>query len=116
VFRGTAIDPAVGAGRIDEIVRWRREHQPGGQNAGSVFVNPPDDSAGRIIDACGLKGLRVGRAVVSEKHANFFVAEPGARADDVAALVREVQRRVEDATAVRLVPELRMVGFREAGP
>ncbi len=97
--------------RIAEIVRWRREHQPGGSNAGSVFRNPPGDSAGRLIDVTGCKGLRVGAAVVSLKHANFFQAEPGATATDVHALVGEVQARVAAATGVRLVPELRMVGF-----
>ncbi len=96
---------------LAEIVRWRREHQPGGSNAGSVFSNPPGDSAGRMIDAAGCKGLRVGGAVVSPKHANFFQAEAGATADDVRRLVLEVQRRVLDATGVQLVPELRMVGF-----
>ena len=110
-FAGRRDDPEACGRRIDEIVKWRREHQPGGQNAGSVFTNPPGDSAGRLIDACGLKGLRVGGVVVSEKHANFFVAEPGARADDVVALVKLVQRRVADATGVRLVPELQLVGF-----
>jgi len=97
--------------RIAEVVRWRREHQPGGANAGSVFANPPGDSAGRIIDAAGLKGLRVGAAVVSAKHANFFQAEAGATADDVHRLVLEVQSRVHDATGVLLRPELRLVGF-----
>jgi UDP-N-acetylmuramate dehydrogenase len=105
--------PEACEARVDEIVRWRREHQPGGANAGSVFRNPPGDSAGRIIDAAGLKGLRVGGAVVSEKHANFFQAESGATAGDVQRLVAEVQRRVADATGVRLEPELLMVG--EAG-
>ena len=95
------------------VVRWRREHQPGGANAGSVFRNPPGDSAGRLIDSCGLKGLRVGGALVSEKHANFFQAEPGATATDVHRLVVEVGNRVEAATGVRLVPELQMVGFEE---
>jgi UDP-N-acetylmuramate dehydrogenase len=98
---------------LADIVRWRREHQPGGSNAGSVFANPPGDSAGRIIDSLGLKGLRVGGAVVSEKHANFFQAEAGATADDVRALVVEVRRRVLDATGIALVPELRMVGFAD---
>jgi len=112
-FRATPDTPAACAARIDDIVRWRREHQPGGANAGSVFRNPPGDSAGRLIDAAGLKGLRVGGAVVSEKHANFFQAEPGATADDVAALVAEVQARVDDATGVHLVPELQLVGFDE---
>jgi len=96
---------------IAEIVRWRREHQPGGQNAGSVFTNPPDDSAGRLIDAAGLKGFRVGSAHVSTKHANFFQADDGGSADDVRALIDEVRRRVLEATGVSLVPELRMVGF-----
>ena len=112
-FAAAPDDPAACAARIDEIVRWRREHQPGGANAGSVFRNPPGDSAGRIIDAVGLKGLRVGGAVVSPKHANFFQAEPGATADDVAALVAEVQARVDAATGVHLVPELQLVGFEQ---
>jgi hypothetical protein len=76
-----------------------------------VFTNPPGDSAGRLIDACGLKGLAVGGVRVSERHANFFQAEPGATARDVVALVAEVVRRVEAETGVRLVPELRRIGF-----
>jgi len=62
-------DPLACEARIDDVVRWRREHQPGGANSGSVFTNPPGDSAGRLIDACGLRGLRVGGAEVSTKHA-----------------------------------------------
>jgi len=108
-------DRAEAEAEITAIVRWRREHQPGGANAGSVFANPPGDSAGRIIDALGLKGFRVGGAVVSPKHANFFQAESGATADDVRGLVVEVRRRVYDATGVTLVPELRMVGFPDVG-
>jgi UDP-N-acetylmuramate dehydrogenase len=104
-------DRAACEADIDEIVRWRRANQPGGSNAGSVFTNPPGDAAGRLIDACGLKGLQVGGAQVSERHANFFQAEPGATAADVAGLVLEVRSRVEAATAVRLVPELRPLGF-----
>jgi len=106
-------DPSACEAAVAEIVRWRRAHQPGGSNAGSVFANPPGDSAGRIIDAQGLKGLRVGGAVVSAKHANFFQAEDGATADDVQQLVFEVRRRVLDATGIELVPELRMVGFED---
>ncbi len=113
LFAGREDDPGACERRIDEIVRWRREHQPGGQNAGSVFTNPPGDAAGRIIDACGLKGLRVGQVVVSEKHANFFAASPGATADDVVALMRLVQARVESATGIRLEPELQLVGFAD---
>jgi UDP-N-acetylmuramate dehydrogenase len=98
---------------IDEVVRWRRANQPGGNNAGSVFTNPPGHSAGRLIDACGLKGFRVGTAWVSERHANFFQAEPDGqgKAADVVALVLEVQREVEAATGVLLLPELRRVAF-----
>jgi len=96
---------------IREITRWRREHQPGGTlNAGSVFKNPPGDAAGRIIDDVGLKGLTVGGARVSPRHANFFEAERGATAADVHALVMEVRRRVADATGIVLELEIRFVG------
>ena len=98
---------------ISEIVRWRREHQPGGQNAGSVFTNPDGDSAGRIVEAAGCKGLRIGTAHVSEKHANFIQADDDGSADDVAALIREIQRRVSDHSGVHLEPELRMIGFTD---
>ena len=104
-------EPAVCEARLAEVVRWRREHQPGGSNAGSVFRNPPGDAAGRLIDAAGGKGLRVGGAVVSEKHANFFQAEPDATAADVRDLVIAVRRLVHSATGVILEPELQMVGF-----
>ena len=103
--------PGASEDLLAEVVRWRREHQPGGSNAGSVFRNPTGDSAGRIIDAAGLKGLRVGSALVSPKHANFFQAEPGATADDVRRLVLEVRRRVAAETGIALEPELRMIGF-----
>jgi UDP-N-acetylmuramate dehydrogenase len=104
-------DRASSEAQIAEIVRWRREHQPGGQNCGSVFTNPPGDSAGRLVDAAGLKGFRLGSAHVSPKHANFIQADEGGSADDVWALVQEVQRRVEERMGVRLVPEVRTVGF-----
>ena len=110
-FSGGRDTPAACAERIDEIVRWRREHQPGGQNAGSVFTNPPGDSAGRLIEAAGGKGMRVGGAVVSQKHANFFVAEPGARATDVYDLIEIVRRRVYESSGVQLETELHLVGF-----
>jgi UDP-N-acetylmuramate dehydrogenase len=113
VFAGRNDEPAACAERVDEIVRWRREHQPGGQNAGSVFTNPPGDAAGRLIEAAGCKGLRLGGAVVSEKHANFFVADPGASAADVYALIELVQRRVEESSGVHLEPEVRCIGFGE---
>jgi UDP-N-acetylmuramate dehydrogenase len=110
-FRVVDGDAGTAEDEVAAIVRWRREHQPGGANAGSVFANPPGDSAGRLIDSLGLKGFRVGAAVVSPKHANFFQAEAGATATDVRQLVIEVRRRVLDATGVALEPELRMIGF-----
>ncbi|MDQ3570736.1 MAG: UDP-N-acetylmuramate dehydrogenase [Actinomycetota bacterium] len=104
-------DRSSSEARIADIVRWRREHQPGGQNAGSVFTNPTGDSAGRIIDAAGLKGLRRGSAHVSLKHANFIQVDDGGSADDVVALIREVRDRVLGQTGVGLKPEVRLVGF-----
>jgi len=104
-------DRAASEAQIADIVRWRRENQPGGSNAGSVFTNPPGDSAGRLIDAAGLKDHRVGSAHVSPKHANFFQADEGGSADDVLALIEEVQRLVEERMGVVLEPELRLVGF-----
>jgi UDP-N-acetylmuramate dehydrogenase len=110
-FAGVPDSAEACGARIDEIVRWRREHQPGGANAGSVFSNPPGDSAGRLIDAAGLKGRRVGGASVSEKHANFIVADPTATATDVRSLLDEVRRRVSEATGIVLETEVRLVGF-----
>ncbi|HET7489100.1 MAG TPA: UDP-N-acetylmuramate dehydrogenase [Acidimicrobiales bacterium] len=104
-------DRAAAEARIAGIVRWRREHQPGGQNAGSVFTNPPGDAAGRLVEEAGCKGLRRGSATVSPKHANFVQADEGGSADDVRALIEEVRRRVEERTGVRLETELRLVGF-----
>lgn len=107
-------DPEVAAAEVAEIVAWRRANQPGGANAGSVFTNPDGDSAGRLIDAVGAKGLRIGTAEVSPKHANFIQADPGGRADDVWALLVEVRRRVADAFGVHLEVETRCIGFDQA--
>ena len=110
-FRTVPRDPEDAEETIREITRWRREHQPGGTlNAGSVFKNPPGDSAGRIIDDAGLKGLRLGGAQVSERHANFFVAHEGATANDLFRLVSEVRRRIRDEAGIDLVPEIRFLG------
>jgi UDP-N-acetylmuramate--alanine ligase len=99
--------------RIAEIVRWRREHQPGGANAGSVFRNPEGDSAGRLIEAAGLKGVRRGSAVVSPKHANFIISDAGGTASDVFELVRLMRERVGHVTGVWLETEHRLLGFGE---
>ncbi|MCY3578807.1 MAG: UDP-N-acetylmuramate dehydrogenase [bacterium] len=111
----TTGDASSSQGLIAEIVAWRRENQPGGQNAGSVFTNPAGDSAGRIIEAAGLKGHRVGTASVSEKHANFFIADRSGSANDLHALMVEVFARVRAEFDVTLHPETRLVGF-EPGP
>jgi UDP-N-acetylmuramate dehydrogenase len=104
-------DEATGSAALAEIVAWRRANQPGGQNAGSVFTNPPGDSAGRLVEQAGGKGRRHGTAAVSTKHANFIQADDGGLADDVRELMLEVQALVEQATGVRLEPETRLVGF-----
>ncbi len=106
-------DPAAGRAAIREKTLWRRQHQPGGRNAGSVFTNPPGDSAGRLIEAAGAKGLRVGSAEVSPKHANFIQVDEGGRAADVLALMAEVRRRVLDHAGVALHAETCVVGFAE---
>jgi UDP-N-acetylmuramate dehydrogenase len=104
-------DRVAAEAEIAEIVRWRREHQPGGHNAGSVFVNPPGDSAGRLIDIAGCKGERLGTAEVSTKHANFIQADEGGSAADVYALMGKVRARVEAETGVALLAETRLIGF-----
>ena len=108
-------DADASAQLIGEIVAWRRTNQPGGQNAGSVFVNPvPGEvSAGALIDAAGLRGHRLGTATVSDKHANFIQADDGGRADDVLALMTHVRARVEATSGFRLRSEIRLVGFDE---
>lgn len=100
------------AERLDEIRRWRQAHQPLGlPSAGSVFRNPsPELSAGSLIDRAGLKGRRVGGAVVSEKHANFIVNDAGGTADDVRRLAELVHAEVARVHGVELAFEVEFVG------
>ena len=117
VFRLRAADPAEIRARLDDIRRWRREHQPIGiPSAGSVFRNPPDDSAGRLIDALGLKGHRIGGAVVSEKHANFIVNDQRGTAADIRALAEHVRREVRERHGIDLVFEVEFAGDWSAWP
>jgi len=106
-------DAAVEQAALSSIVHWRRLHQPGGSNAGSVFTNPPGDPAGKLIEAAGLKGFRLGTAHVSEKHANFIQAQKGGRADDVRALMEHVRTQVLAQCGVSLSAEVRLLGFEE---
>jgi UDP-N-acetylmuramate dehydrogenase len=115
--RLSAADPDVIKGRLDEIRRWRQAHQPLGlPSAGSVFRNPDGDSAGRLIEAAGLKGYRIGGAVVSEKHANFIVNDQKGTAADVRRVGDHVREVVASATGVELVYEVEFVGDWEGWP
>jgi UDP-N-acetylmuramate dehydrogenase len=96
---------------IKRLLDRRLASQPLNQpNAGSVFRNPPGDHAARLIESCGLKGLRVGDAQVSEKHANFIVNLGQAKASDIEGLIETVQARVAARTGVRLQREVRIIG------
>lgn len=109
------LSPADPAGLAEEMAAyraWRREHQPVNQpSCGSVFRNPDGDSAGRLVEAAGMKGHRVGGAAVSERHANFITVRPGATATDVATVIADVRRAVEERSGVVLEPEVVLAGF-----
>jgi UDP-N-acetylmuramate dehydrogenase len=111
-FRLVPGDPAEIAARMEKYRIHRSETQPAdAPNAGSTFRNPQGHSAGGLIEATGLKGHRIGGAEVSPKHANFFFARPGAKAQDVFDLMVFVQAAVEKEHGVRLLPEVRIIGF-----
>lgn len=112
-LEGVGADSEVVSRRVDEIVRWRRQHQPGGQNCGSVFVNPvPGEvSAGELIDNLDLRGFRIGSAEVSDKHANFIQADGDGSADDVVKVMDVVRQRVRETTGFELRSEVRLLGF-----
>ena len=110
-FRLTEADPETIKTRLDEIRRWRQAHQPLGlPSAGSVFRNPDGDSAGRLIEAAGLKGTRIGGAVVSEKHANFIVNDQKGSASDVRRLAERVRAEILARDGVALRFEVEFVG------
>jgi len=96
---------------VKDYLRYRRDTQPLTlPSAGCVFKNPPNDSAGRVVEAAGFKGARVGDAEVSRKHANFIVNQGHATAKDVLALIRKVRAHVVRKTGVTLDLELKVVG------
>jgi UDP-N-acetylmuramate dehydrogenase len=116
-FQLSAADPDVIKERLDDIRRWRQAHQPLGlPSAGSVFRNPDGDSAGRLIDEAGLKGHRIGGAMVSEKHANFIVNDQKGTAADVRRLADHVRTVVAERHGVELVFEIEFLGDWDGWP
>lgn len=103
--------PQASAATITSLLVRRRETQPiGAWSCGSTFTNPVGQHAARLIESAGLKGARVGGAVVSEKHSNFVVNEGSATAQDIERLIAHVQHTVEQRHGVRLETEVRIVG------
>jgi UDP-N-acetylmuramate dehydrogenase len=95
-----------------EVAEKRRGALPSEPNAGSVFKNPPGDYAGRLIEACGLKGTRRGGAAISARHANVIVNEGGATAADVLTLMRLARDTVREHFGITLAPEVELLGLR----
>lgn len=105
--------PGTGDAEVRSLLERRKASQPIGEwSCGSVFTNPPGDHAARLIEAAGLKGVRIGDASVSEKHANFIINHGKATAADVEQLIEHVRATVERLHGVRLQPEVRIVGER----
>jgi UDP-N-acetylmuramate dehydrogenase len=110
-FKGTPDRPEAIGERIRDYLERRKAGQPlDYPSAGSVFKNPPHDYAGRLIESVGLKGKRVGGAMISDKHANVIVNVGGARAEDVLALMDTARQRVREQTGIDLEPEIKVVG------
>jgi UDP-N-acetylmuramate dehydrogenase len=102
---------AAQAQQVRALNERRRRTQPLGEwSCGSVFTNPPGDHAARLIESAGLKGFRIGGAVVSEKHANFILNQGGATAHDLETLILHVRHTVEKLHGIKLVPEVRIIG------
>ncbi|MBD3619860.1 MAG: UDP-N-acetylmuramate dehydrogenase [Chromatiales bacterium] len=107
-------DGEASQARIRELLNRRGETQPTGlPSCGSVFRNPPGDHAGRLIEACGLKGHCIGGACVSEKHANFIINTGDATARDIEALIAHVQATVAREHGIELIAEVRVIGEEE---
>jgi UDP-N-acetylmuramate dehydrogenase len=103
-------DEAAISARADAYNEHRKRTQPPGATIGSMFKNPPGDYAGRLIDAAGLKGMQVGGAVISEKHANFFLNMGEATAADVKGLIDAARAAIEEQSGVRLELEIELIG------
>ena len=105
----TYADPRTLADRLALISQTRRSKTPSGQSCGSVFKNPPGDSAGRLIEAAGLKGARIGNAQISEKHANYIINLGKASSDDVLQLIQLAQERVAKEFSIELELEVQVL-------
>lgn len=99
---------------IGQFVQRRKSTQPPGASMGSMFKNPPGDFAGRLVEAAGLKGARVGNAEISAVHGNFFVNHGETKAGDIRALIELVQKKVKDEFGVMLELEIEMIGEWDA--
>ena len=95
--------------KIDENLNWRMERHPVGYSAGSFFKNPPGHAAGKLIETCGLKGLSVGDAIVSEKHGNYIINRGAASAADVIALAKNIKEIVFEKTGIQLEEEVKLL-------
>ena len=109
-LRFTPDSPQAVQARMDEYSAMRRRTQPLGASLGSVFKNPPNDYAGRLIEACGLKGFSIGGAQVSTVHANFFLNTADCSAHDYFALIQHVQAAVQAQTGILLELEVERLG------
>jgi UDP-N-acetylmuramate dehydrogenase len=109
-FRVHSVPAAAAVARVRELQQLRTETQPRQLSAGSVFANPPGDYAGRLIESVGLKGQRLGRAQLSDQHANFIVNLGGASAAEVYRLARLAQDKVWRQTGCWLTPEIELIG------
>jgi len=96
--------------KMEEFLAFRKQTQPPGASMGSMFKNPPGDHAGRLIDAAGLKGTRIGNAQISDLHANFFINHGNASAAEVYSLIRKAQQAVMDRFGIQLELEIGLVG------
>ena len=111
VFQFEQGDGRAASAAIKQLLTRRAETQPmGAASCGSVFTNPENDYAARLIEACGLKGFRIGGAVVSEKHANFILNDNNATASDIESLIKLVQKTVFEQQGIELQTEVRIVG------
>jgi UDP-N-acetylmuramate dehydrogenase len=109
-------DPQLLAARMEQTAAARRSKTPAGQSCGSVFKNPPGESAGRLIEAAGLKGLRIGAAEVAQKHANYIVNTGGAASSDILALIEAIREGVHAQFGITLETEVQILGERIAAP